>query len=162
MLCEAWKLEQLEILNSNIHSSSKETQPAKEVRLSSPCLSRHQQRPWHVRVTDPAAPGKMDRLMLSFFWKRVYTPLTYCNEQIQVQMVHLPRLDIHSVSIQASSCETTMADFIGLYGEHALKSGKCIPGKAGLFEVRYQIFMHSQHTENEAGISLLRGGYYLI
>ena len=25
----------------------------------------------YVRVSDPGAPGKMDRLMLRFFWKRV-------------------------------------------------------------------------------------------
>ena len=26
----------------------------------------------YVRVSDPGAPGKMDRLMMRFFWKRVY------------------------------------------------------------------------------------------
>ncbi len=44
----------------------------------------------YVRVSDPGAPGKMDRLMLRFFWKRVYMcpVILSCLSEIGIQEDH--------------------------------------------------------------------------
>ncbi len=54
----------------HIHSFPKETQYIFEVAFLLQKSVKIPSRPY-VSVTDPGAPGKMDELMLHFFWKRV-------------------------------------------------------------------------------------------